>query len=203
MCKLIICNINTCLIIIYCHYVCLVLYIYLEYLLSYNGAVVSFEILMFIKLHYIILQRTVISQCALCCTDIKTFVRTIWLADVCRKFHVEAGGTRFHRNVYTYCASLHRVTPQMIFVLTSVIHQLDAQNFCFTVTLFHASTCFEHMCSSSGGQNCITQPLLSSHMCSKHVEAWTKVSCTPLHEMATYRGDDTRGCVMKFWPPND
>jgi len=34
----------------------------------------------------------------------------------------------------------------------SVINQLDAQNVCFTISLFHASTCFEHMCSSSGGQ---------------------------------------------------
>jgi len=25
-----------------------------------------------------------------------------------------------------------------------VINQLDAQNFCFTINLFHASTCFEH-----------------------------------------------------------
>ena len=25
-----------------------------------------------------------------------------------------------------------------------VINQLDAQNFCFTLSLFHASTCFEH-----------------------------------------------------------
>jgi hypothetical protein len=25
-----------------------------------------------------------------------------------------------------------------------VIYQLDAQNFCFTISLFHASTCFEH-----------------------------------------------------------
>jgi len=40
----------------------------------------------------------------------------------------------------------------------SVINPLDAQKFCFTLSLFHASTCFEHMCSSSG-QNCITQPL--------------------------------------------
>jgi len=29
----------------------------------------------------------------------------------------------------------------------SVINQLDAQNFCFTISLFQASTCFEHMCS--------------------------------------------------------
>jgi len=29
-----------------------------------------------------------------------------------------------------------------IFIL--VINQLDAQHFCFTISLFHASTCFEH-----------------------------------------------------------
>ena len=46
----------------------------------------------------------------------------------------------------------------------SVINQLDAQNFCFTISLFHACTCFEHMCSSPGGQNCITQPLVSSRL---------------------------------------
>ena len=28
----------------------------------------------------------------------------------------------------------------------SVINQLNAQNLCFTISLFHASTCFEHMC---------------------------------------------------------
>ena len=48
--------------------------------------------------------------------------------------------------------------------IVSVINQIDAQNFCFTISLFHSSTCFEHMCSSSGGQNCITQPLVSSHV---------------------------------------
>jgi len=45
-------------------------------------------------------------------------------------------------------------------IFISVINQHDAQNFCFTTSLFHASTCFEHLCSSSGGQNCITQPLV-------------------------------------------
>jgi len=29
------------------------------------------------------------------------------------------------------------------FFFISVINQLDAQNFCFTISLFHASTCFE------------------------------------------------------------
>jgi len=65
-------------------------------------------------------------------------------------------------------------------IFISVINHLDAQNFCFTASLFHSSTCFEHMCSSSGGQNCITQPLVSSCRC-----------------------NDTRGCVMQFWPPDD
>ena len=75
-----------------------------------------------------------------------------------------------------------------ISIFISVINQIDTQNFCFIISLFHASTCFEHhvliirrsklhytassiittcfehMCSSSGGQNCITQPLVSSHL---------------------------------------
>ena len=42
-------------------------------------------------------------------------------------------------------------------VFISVINQLDAQFFCFTISLFHASRCFEHMCS-------------------KHVEAWNKLT---------------------------
>ena len=32
------------------------------------------------------------------------------------------------------------------------------------MSLFHASTCFEHMCSSSGGQNCTIPSLVSSHL---------------------------------------
>ena len=42
------------------------------------------------------------------------------------------------------------------------INQLDALN--FIMSLCHASTCFERMCSSSGGQNCTVQPLVSSHL---------------------------------------
>ena len=41
-------------------------------------------------------------------------------------------------------------------IFISVINQLYAQNVCCTISLFHASTCFEHMCS-------------------KHVEAWNKL----------------------------
>jgi len=64
-------------------------------------------------------------------------------------------------------------------VFISVINQLDAQNFCFTISLFHASTCFEHMCSSShlDTRGCVMQfwPPDDEHMCSKHVEAWNKL----------------------------
>jgi len=70
---------------------------------------------------------------------------------------------------------------KLVYLFNSVIKQLDAQNFCFTISLFHAFTCFEQMCSSSGGQNSIKQPLVSSHL-------------------QVY---DTRGCVMQFWPPDD
>jgi len=69
-------------------------------------------------------------------------------------------------------------------IFTSVINQLDAQNVCFTISLFHASTCFEHYVliirrsklhyTASG----IITPIggrlvnrLREHMCSKHVEA--------------------------------
>jgi len=47
---------------------------------------------------------------------------------------------------------------QFLFLNTN---QLDALN--FIISLFQASTCFERMCSSSGGQNCIIQSLVSSH----------------------------------------
>jgi hypothetical protein len=57
--------------------------------------------------------------------------------------------TRINRfNIKNSKSSLH--------FFISVINQLDVQNFCFTISLFHASTCFEHMCS-------------------KHVEAWDKL----------------------------
>ena len=32
-----------------------------------------------------------------------------------------------------------------LIIFISVINQLDAQHSCFTISLFHASTCFEHI----------------------------------------------------------
>ena len=36
------------------------------------------------------------------------------------------------------------ITMCLLYVFILVINQLDAQNFCFTISLFHAYTCFEH-----------------------------------------------------------
>ena len=51
---------------------------------------------------------------------------------------------------------------QQLIVIYLNINQLDALN--FVISLFQASTCFEHMCLSSGGQNCTIQSLVSSHL---------------------------------------
>jgi len=90
-------------------------------------------------------------------------------------------------------------------IFISVINQIDAHNFCFTISLFHASTCFKYMYSSSGGQNCITQPLVSSHQvyfmplhvsstCNHHQEV--KIALHSLWYHHTYRCDDTRVHVL-------
>jgi len=73
----------------------------------------------------------------------------------------------------------------------SVINQLDAQNFCFTISLFHAFTCFEH------------HVLI---MCMPNLHYTTSGIIKPiagrlvhrLREKASYRFDDTRGYVIQF-----
>ena len=53
--------------------------------------------------------------------------------------------TTISRNLSFYFFDILLTVHLSIFI--SVINQLDAQNFCFTISLFHASTCFKHMCS--------------------------------------------------------
>ena len=71
------------------------------------------------------------------------------------------------------------------------INQLDALN--FILSLFQASTCFEHMCSSSGGQKLY-------YTVSGII---TPIGGCPVHGTATYRCDDTRDCIIQFCPPDD
>ena len=78
------------------------------------------------------------------------------------------------------------------------INQLDALN--FIMSLFHASTCFEHTCSSSGSKNCTKQPLVSSHSVGGRPVRRLRV---PVHRKATYWCDDTRCSLVQFLPPDD
>ena len=52
---------------------------------------------------------------------------------------------------YIILSRPHTNTKQGLYFFYLNINQLDALN--FIMSLFHASTCLEHMCSSSGGQN--------------------------------------------------
>ena len=85
-------------------------------------------------------------------------------------------------SAYVTCSCLcglkrnHNEDVTLSYILFININQLDALN--FMISLFQASTCFEHMCSSSGRQivlyslwyNTICPPD-DEHICSKHVEA--------------------------------
>ena len=53
-------------------------------------------------------------------------------------------GTFSSSNCYRAPKKVYKATA----IFISVINQLDAQNFCFTISLFQASTCFEHMFSA-------------------------------------------------------
>jgi len=114
--------------------------------------------------------------------------KTVWEKNgAILEFRLFPDISQLHKN----CTGSTHATFSVVFV--SEVNQLDAQKFCFTISLFHASTCFEHMCSSSGGQNCIIQHLVSSH----------RPVSQPVNGKVTYRCDDSRGCVMQFWAPDD
>jgi len=50
-------------------------------------------------------------------------------------------------NCFTVYIYIYILPTNICVSFISVINQLDAQNFCFTISIFHASTCLEHMCS--------------------------------------------------------
>ena len=74
-----------------------------------------------------------------------------------------------------------------------VVNQLDAQNLVLYYIPLHVSST---MCSSSGGQNCIIQHLVSSH----------SVGGRPVHRLGEVlcmgrprtECDDTRCCIIQF-----
>ena len=62
-------------------------------------------------------------------------------------------------NVYALCLAPNII--RSFFIL--VINQLDAQTFVLQLVYFMPLHVSGTMCSSSGRQNCIIQPLVSSH----------------------------------------
>ena len=91
-------------------------------------------------------------------------------------------------NIKIYIKIYIKTAPTYLFLN---INQLDALN--FIISLFQACTCFEHTCSSSGGQKLY-------YTVSGII---TSIGGRPVHRTATYRYDDTRDCIIQFWPPDD
>ena len=78
-----------------------------------------------------------------------------WLVRTDSKSYVLAPGLEEHIKALSR-GEFTKIGGKYQNYFNSVVNQLDEQNFCFTISLFHASTCFEHMCS-------------------KHLEAWNKL----------------------------
>jgi len=66
--------------------------------------------------------------------------RALYLSDC----HNTSGGEGEEKHVHIFFDVL--LTVQLS-IFISVINQLGAQHFKFTISLFHACRCFEHMCS--------------------------------------------------------
>ena len=85
-------------------------------------------------------------------TDIQTDIQTHRHTDTQTYRHFSALDA-YHKkwicfNILTFCWPC--ISVYLSQYLTNLMHKI-----CFTISLFHASTCFEHMCTSSGGQNCL------------------------------------------------
>ena len=61
------------------------------------------------------------------------------------------------------------------------------------MSLFHASTCFEHK----------VLIIRRSKLYYTASGIITPLGGRPVHGTATYRCDDTRGCIIQFWPHDD
>jgi len=112
--------------------------------------------------------------------------------------HVQSFSKSFYNNVqlwmnyFDFCWSC-----------ISVFNQLDAQN------LFHNKFYFMplHVLSTCANHQEVKIALHSlwyHHTYRWPFRAWVERGHSqPVHETATCRCDDTRGCVMQFWPPDD
>ena len=77
-----------------------------------------------------------------------------------------------------------------------VINQLNAQYLVFVISLFHASTCFEHYVLIIRGVKIVLYSIWYRHTC--RWPSGAQVFSQPVHRTATYRCDDTRCCIIQF-----
>jgi len=96
-----------------------------------------------------------------------------------------------------YCVILRELIistlPSYTSIFNLVINQLDAQNFCFTISFISCLYMFRaHVLIIRRSKLLYTASGII-----------TPIGGRLVHETATYRCDDTRGCVMQFWPPDD
>jgi len=87
-------------------------------------------------------------------------------------------------------------------LINSVINQLDAQNFCFTISLytFRAHVLIIRRSKLHYTASGIITPIGGSPVLRCREEP---VRSQTVHETPTYRFDDTRSCAMQIWPPDD
>jgi hypothetical protein len=89
------------------------------------------------------------------------YILSVFSSSKCSLFHnSNVFGSCIIHISYTGVLKFKKIYISAAKMLTNLMHKI----FCFTIRLFHASTCSEYVCSSSGGQNCITQPLVSSQL---------------------------------------
>ena len=93
----------------------------------------------------------------------------------CTKFYNE-----FISCLYMFRAQVLIVRrPKLFYTVSGIITPIGALN--FIMSLFHASTCFEHVL----------------------IVRRAKIVLYSLWYHHTYRCDDTRDCIVQFWPPDD
>ena len=102
------------------------------------------------------------------------------------------GPTKIRRNRKNLFFFFYVLLTVHLSIFILVINQLDAQNFFFAISLFHASTCFEHHVLI------IRRSKLYYTASSIIIPTGGRPVHTPVHGTATYRCDDTRGCIMQF-----
>ena len=110
----------------------------------------------------------------------------------CLRHSLKAVGRNSTPGVFSHFAVCNL---KFISIFILVINQLNAQNLFYSKFIIRLYIISSTMCSSSGGQNCIIRPLVSSHL-------QVAVPCTVLsqgvHRTSTYRCDDTRCCIIQF-----